>query len=354
MRFPLAFLLVAALVAPASAPAIIVGGDETQKTWPFMGYIETAREELELGDNQFCGASLIAPTWALTAAHCVTVDPLVDPLATTFVIGRHSKSDTSSGERIQIKRMLRHESYDTPPSANDVMLLELDRAPAAAQPVKIAGAAEEALWAPGASATILGWGAVTEGGSGSDTLKEARVPLVSDPDCEKAYPGQIDQATMVCAGYPAGGTDTCQGDSGGPMVVPAADGSWRLAGATSWGDGCARPEKFGVYTRVAGAKLRAWVAAVVPEAISVAPAPAPAATSASSGAGSGAPASQPAPAQSAPANKNGSPKRSTAAKRAAAKRAAVRKRACVRAAKRIKSSKRRARALRACARKRGR
>ena len=98
------------------------------------------------------------------------------------------------------------------------------------------------------------------------------MPMVSDPDCDSAYPGRIDQGSMVCAGFPEGGTDTCQGDSGGPMLVPGPGGVWRQAGVTSWGDGCAQPGKYGVYARVAGDKLRAWVAAVVPEAIAPAPA----------------------------------------------------------------------------------
>jgi secreted trypsin-like serine protease len=71
------------------------------------------------------------------------------------------------------------------------------------------------------------------------------VPITSDDACRAAYPGDVDTAFYVCAGYPDGGIDTCQGDSGGPLVV---DG--RLAGIVHGGEGCARPGKPGVYVRM--------------------------------------------------------------------------------------------------------
>ena len=57
---------------------------------------------------------------------------------------------------------------------------------------------------------------------------------------------------------PQGGVDTCQGDSGGPMFGSAA-GVRRVVGATSFGEGCARPGKPGVYARVGDTTLREWI-----------------------------------------------------------------------------------------------
>jgi secreted trypsin-like serine protease len=71
---------------------------------------------------------------------------------------------------------------------------------------------------------------------------------------------------MVCAGYPQGGTDTCQGDSGGPMLGSVA-GVPRVVGTTSFGEGCARPGKPGVYGRVGDSTLREWIRSKVPAGV---------------------------------------------------------------------------------------
>ena len=74
------------------------------------------------------------------------------------------------------------------------------------------------------------------------------MPIVDRNRCEWAYLGRIHDS-MICAGLDRGGIDSCQGDSGGPMVCEEG-GRFYLQGVTSWGQGCARPNKYGVYARV--------------------------------------------------------------------------------------------------------
>jgi hypothetical protein len=58
---------------------------------------------------------------------------------------------------------------------------------------------------------------------------------------------------MFCAGYITGGKDSCQDDSGGPIFEVREGGEPVQMGVVSFGEGCARPGKSGVYSRVSGA-----------------------------------------------------------------------------------------------------
>ena len=101
--------------------------------------------------------------------------------------------------------------------------------------------------AAGSSSTVAGWGATSEGGASSSTLRYVDVPIVSRATCQSQYGTSSITTNMVCAAETAGGQDSCQGDSGGPLVPT---GSKTLIGVVSFGNGCARRGYAGVYTRV--------------------------------------------------------------------------------------------------------
>ena len=154
-----------------------------------------------------------------------------------------------------------HPDYHNPQRfSNDIALLKL------ATPAEL-GAAVGPVCLPDPSIPlphsehcwITGWGTLSSGGAQPDVLMEATVPLVSDAACNASYPGEIGDS-MLCAGLDQGGVDACQGDSGGPLVCPV-NGVWYLEGATSWGHGCAQPNKFGVYAKVRA--LMGWLEATM-------------------------------------------------------------------------------------------
>jgi trypsin len=246
-------------VAPASSMAIVGGHDAGP-------YPSNAR--VTLGQAFLCTGTLIAPNWVLTAGHCgsMTGDAVATPVSwpTPLIDVRIGGHTDTQGEQVPVSQAIVEPSYLATPGY-DITLLKLSRN-AAEAPTPVSGTSETALWSPGTSETIVGWGTTSEGGSLPSTLQEATVPITTDAYCSGAY-SDFDPKTVVCAGFPQGGVDTCQGDSGGPMFAHNATGALRVVGATSYGDGCARPGKPGVYARVGDTALREWIRSQAPAGV---------------------------------------------------------------------------------------
>jgi secreted trypsin-like serine protease len=228
----------------------IVGGVAAAAgAWPWAAAITLVRGDGSL--FQYCGGSLIAPDWVLTAAHC-EVDA-----SDKVILGRNDLT-SAAGEVLDVSFVLTHSDYDGSTNDNDIALVKL-AAPSTQATVDLVDAAESAAQ-PDDLATIIGWGRLAEGGQASPTaLQQVQVPLRTNAECQQGYSTTI-TANMVCAGLDAGQLDSCQGDSGGPLMVrSSAAGPWQQAGVVSFGIGCARAGIFGVYSRVA--RYRDWIAA---------------------------------------------------------------------------------------------
>jgi trypsin len=215
----------------AGASADVVGGERVSiNDYPFAVYLTTA------DGFQFCGGTLVAPDKVVTAAHCAADQ---EPSAIRVVGGREDKQ-SDDGTVAEVKDIWVHPEYTNALAGYDVAVLTLS-SDLGYGTIPIA---TDEPYKEGTKTTVLGWGRTTDGGEQSRYLLAASVPVMADKDCKSAYKAYNADA-MVCAGLPQGGVDTCQGDSGGPLVI---DG--RLAGISSWGEGCAAPGKPGVYTRV--------------------------------------------------------------------------------------------------------
>jgi secreted trypsin-like serine protease len=249
-----------ALTAPPS-PAVVGGKDAAPGAYPAVA-------EITFGQSFLCTGTLIAPTWVLTAGHCgsMTGAAVATPAAwpPQLIDVRIGSVKPGQGEKVPVKRAVVEPNYLVN-SGYDITLLEL-ATPSTKTPAKVVGAGGASLWAPSTLETIVGFGTTSEGGDTPDTLQEAQVPITTDAYCAGAY-SDFDPQTMVCAGFPQGGVDTCQGDSGGPMFGRDAAGALKVVGATSFGEGCARPGKPGVYARVGDTVLREWIRSQAPNGV---------------------------------------------------------------------------------------
>ncbi|CAH2107311.1 unnamed protein product [Euphydryas editha] len=194
----------------------------------------------------FCGGTLIALRWVVTAAHCVRKRLYVR-------LGEHDLLVQGPGEiEMKVIEAVIHPEYDPDTVINDVALLRL---PEPARPELGHGIAclpkPHQILPPHSTCIILGWGKKRPTDvHGTRILHEAQVSTIQQGVCRRSYWQYAITENMVCAGR--GRRDSCAGDSGGPLLCRDRNMRYFLQGITSFGDGCGKRGKYGIYTRTAG------------------------------------------------------------------------------------------------------
>ncbi|XP_065511370.1 serine protease 53-like [Caloenas nicobarica] len=230
----------------------VVGGSAARAgQWPWQ-------VSLQLRGQHFCGGTLVAPQWVLSAAHCFIgpSGPRAELRAWQVVAGRlrlaegDDVSDDITGQQRALSAVLVHPGFRGVAGGHDLALLRLAE-PLWAGPGT--GVAPVCLPRPGhalpfgATCWVTGWGHVAENVSlpAGSPLQQVALSLLSPPTCNCLH-GTLRRRElerparrgMVCAGGQEG-RGACQADSGGPVVCQSG-GRWVQAGVLSFSAGCAR------------------------------------------------------------------------------------------------------------------
>lgn len=220
----------------ASTPReLIVGGEPaTPGAYPYFGFSKLGR----IG----CGATLIWPDIVLTAAHCREVFE-----GRGLSVGVTTRDD---GEFFEETAILPHPEYNKSLEANDIMLVRLARESTSKQ---IHWNINSEIPLESSSSTVIGLGLTSQDGAASSKLLQAVVPIFNTTECQAIYAASDRPiGSSICAGFVAGGVDACQGDSGGPLIQNGIQ-----IGIVTFGDGCAKANIPGVYTRVSA--YSSWI-----------------------------------------------------------------------------------------------
>ena len=157
--------------------------------------------------DHFCGGTLVASRYVVTAAHCVAA--FSSPSAVWVRVGDHdlaTTGETGVERTVAVSRIIVHPGYDDTTKDNDVALLHLAEHLdlATYTPACIAESGETFA---GDTATVYGWGTVEYGGDRAHKLLEVDVDVVTNEECGAAMHHITE--SMLCAGGQEG-EDACQ------------------------------------------------------------------------------------------------------------------------------------------------
>ncbi|ODN00708.1 Transmembrane protease serine 9 [Orchesella cincta] len=235
----------------------IVGGTVSkQHAWPWVAAIVFKFNNTR---QIFCGGSVIATKYLLTAAHCTAQMEKVGLNSYTAILGTNDLNENGALE-LKVASTTTHPKYDPKTLANDVALVELESRITFSQTVvPICITPQVGVPFINKSAIVAGWGDTTDGGLSINVLSnnacQARYKNTTNPELKDIA------ITRICAA--SLNKDSCQGDSGGPLFLleKGSTDTYLQIGIVSTGEGCAIREFPGIYARLS--RFIKWIQTVL-------------------------------------------------------------------------------------------
>lgn len=211
---------------------------------------------IHIDGRHWCGGMLLGTNAVLTAAHCLIASngTRYNPQAIALYIGGTNQSELGAFRQKRKPASLHiHPGFNPYTFVYDAGVVIFAQAVTDIPPVQLFTGSDEQLFDMVHMARVLGWGATSNNGNLSDTLREASVRLLARSQCVTALDTDFTSGLEYCAGnLLQGGVDACRGDSGGPLFFldPERDGAACVFGIVSHGKECGLPGYPGVYARI--------------------------------------------------------------------------------------------------------
>lgn len=239
----------------------IVGGQKTKITeYPFL--VSIKKNRLTQWET-VCGGTILNGYWVLTAAHCFSDDPVKGSIFPASMYQVHAGAtlsyDTTAGQLYQVTKVemlgFKKAKIDGLTTYfDDIALISLEEKldfSKTVQPIRIPTPQVFKFFQPWEifpdPCTTIGWGLLNENDpkAAVNALRAVNLSIISNNQCRQMEPKLKLLDTQLCTHDAEGKRDACFGDSGGPLLCGGIQ-----VGIVSFGEGCARPHRANMWTRV--------------------------------------------------------------------------------------------------------